>query len=143
MTDTSVVLRVSHAKLDLDACLARLPANKVDSVWRAGERGLLNTVYKTSGFNLHLTDGHSGGTVVQDAVEAFRDLAEAVSEIVRSGADAEVDFGLFLDVAATATLSVRIEPAAAAVFERAGVTIKVTAYPCSSDDENDSDEGDG
>ena len=78
--DTSVVLRVSQAQLDLEACLT----------W-------------------------------------------PVAELVRDGAAAEVDFGLF--VTSGGSLSLSFTPAAAAVFERVGVTLVVRAYPTSDDDD--------
>lgn len=138
--EISAVLRVRHAGLDLDACLPWLPPSRLDHVWRVGEKGLLNRVHETSGFNLHLAEGPAGGSVVQDAVAAFRELAEPVAALVRGGAHAEVDFGLFLDVNGVTPLSVWLEPAAAAAFERAGVTITVTAYPCSDDDKGEDED---
>jgi hypothetical protein len=79
------------------------------------------------------------GSVVQDAVNAFLELAAPVAELVRGGAHAEVDFGLF--VVSVGAVSLRLEPAATAVFERAGVALVISAYPTSEDDEDDEDDG--
>jgi hypothetical protein len=131
--NTSVVLRVSHAQLDLDACLSWLPSSKITSVWRRGERDRRGKIIDTSGFNVDLAEGTAHGSVVQDAVAAFLELAEPVAELIRGGADATIDFGLFLDVNG-GSMSLRLAPAAAAVFERAGVTMVFRAYPTSSDE---------
>jgi hypothetical protein len=132
VANTSVVLRVSQEQLDLDACMTWLPSSRIDRVWRAGERHRRG-VHDRSGFSVSLAEGPARGSVVQDAVDAFLELAEPVAELVRGGADAEVDFGLF--VTSGGSLSLSFAPAAAAVFERAGVTLVVSAYPTSDDDE--------
>jgi len=132
--NTTVVLRVSHARLDLDACLTWLPSSRLDRVWRAGERYLRDKVHDTSGFSVLLAEGLARGSVVQDAVDAFLVLAEPIAELMRGGAAGEVDFGLLLDES-SGVLSLRLAPAAAAVFERAGVTLVVSAYPTSGDED--------
>lgn len=132
--NTTVVLRVSHAQLDLDACLTWLPSSKLDRVWRIGERHLRDKVHDTSGFSVLLAEGLARGSVVQDAVDAFVELAQRVAELVRGGAACEVDFGLFVD-GSSGALSLRLAPATAAVFERAGVTLVVSAYPTSGDED--------
>jgi hypothetical protein len=132
--NTTAVLRVSDAQLDLDACLSWLPSNNLDRVWRAGESYRCGQVHDTSGFSVMLAEGLARGPVVQDAVNAFLNLEERVAELVSGGAAAEVDFGLLLDVSGGA-LSLRLPPAAAVVFERAGVTIVVSAYPTSGDED--------
>jgi hypothetical protein len=129
--NTSVVLRVAQAELDLEACLTWLPSSRLDRVWRAGERHRRG-IHDTSGFSVSLAEGLARGSVVQDAVNAFLELAEPVAELVRGGAEAEVDFGLF--VTGDGSLSLSFAPAAAAVFERAGVTLVISAYPTSDDE---------
>jgi hypothetical protein len=52
----TAVLRVDVAQLDVDPCLARMPNDKVEAVWRAGKKTLLGKVHTTSGFNLLLSD---------------------------------------------------------------------------------------
>jgi hypothetical protein len=96
--NTTAVLRVSHAQLDLDACLTWLPSNQLDRVWRAGESFRRGKVHDTSGFSVMLVEGLARGSVVQDAVNVFLKLEEPVADLVRGGAAAEVDFGLLLDV---------------------------------------------
>lgn len=59
--DTSVVLRVSHAQLDLDACLTRLPRSKLIRVWRSGERHRRG-VHDESGFAVDLGEGLAQGS---------------------------------------------------------------------------------
>jgi hypothetical protein len=129
--NTSVVLRGAQAKLDLEACLTWLPSSRLDRVWRAGERHRRG-IHDTSGFSVSLAEGLARGSVVQDAVHAFLELAEPVAELVLGGAEAEVDFGLF--VTGGGSLSLSFAPAAAAVFERAGVTLVISAYPTSDDE---------
>lgn len=132
--NTSVVLRVHVGPLDLDVCLARL-SSEPDKVWRVGEKGLRGKLHQTSGFSVHLADGMARESVVQDAVVAFRELAEPIAQIVQGGGTAEADFGLF--VSGWQPVSLCFEPAATALFERAGVTLRVSAYPCSDDEDDD------
>jgi hypothetical protein len=136
--DTSVVLRVSHAQLDLDACLRWLPSSKLIRVWRSGEKHRRGD-HEASGFAVDLAEGPARGSVVQDAVDAFLELAGPVAELVRGGAHAAVDFGLFLDARGGGSLCLSFAPVAAAVFERAGVTLQISAYPTSGDGDDDDD----
>jgi hypothetical protein len=134
--NTSVVLSVSHPQLDLDACLTWLPSSKLACVWRPGERDFRGKVIDTAGFNVELAEGMASGSVVQDAVAAFIELAERVAQLIRGGADAIVDFGLFPGVN-DGPLSLTLAPDAAAVFERAGVTIVFKAYPPGLDEDDE------
>ena len=46
-------------------------------------------VHDRSGFSVSLAEGLAGGSIVQDAVDAFLELAEPVAKLVRGGANAE------------------------------------------------------
>lgn len=136
--EVSVVLRVAHASLDLDACRKWLPSGQIARVWRLGETNRRGMVNATSGFTLDLAEGVAHGSVVRDAVDAFLELAEPIAELIRGGADAQVDFGLFVDVNGE-PFNLCLPPAVLAVFERAGVTVIVSGYPCSDEDDADED----
>lgn len=125
-SDTDVVLRLYGEQLDVDACLAWLPAGKVAQVWRKGEirRGKPSD---SSGCNVVLAEGMTRESVVQDAARAFSELAEPISELVRSGAEALVDFGLYVEIGGE-PFPLSLPPEVMALFARAAVTIEMQAH---------------
>lgn len=145
-SDTDVVLRLYGEQLDVDACLTWLPASKVAQAWRKGEsrRGKRS---ETSGCNVVLAEGMARESVVQGAARAFSELAEPISELVRSGAEALADFGLYVEIGGE-PFPLSLPPEVMALFARAGVIIGVSAYPRPAeggelDGEDDDDEEHG
>lgn len=125
----SAVLRVGGAHLDVDDCLRWLPEEKVDAVWRAGEPHPRRGVRAESGFNLLLAEGDDAGRVADEAARAFAAIASRIEELIRAGASAEVDFGLFISEGRD--VSIRFEPQIVHAFAQRFVTILVSAYTCS------------
>jgi hypothetical protein len=131
----SAVLRVGGALLDVDRCLEWISEDKLEKVWRVGERGHLGKVKTTSGFSLLLSGAEDGQHVVREAVAAFLGVAQQVGDLVRAGATGEIDFALF--VSAKRSRSIVFEPSILRVIEQYGVKIVVSAYPVAEDDSDD------
>lgn len=94
----TAVLRVFGDHLDVDQCRAWLPADRLDAVWRAGEKGYLGKVATTSGFNLLLSDSEDREQLVRETVTTFLTVADRVAELIKGGATGEIDFALFFDI---------------------------------------------
>jgi hypothetical protein len=129
----TAVLRVHGADLDVDGCLAWLPADRVEKVWHVGERAYLGRVSPDAGFNFLLSDAEDRDPLIREAVTTFLTIAENVAELIQAGATAEIDFALFVD--AGGSKSIVFEPETLRTIEQYGAAIEVSAYPCAGDDE--------
>jgi hypothetical protein len=127
----TAVLRVHGADLDVDRCLAWLPADRLDKVWHGGEKGHRGKVATTSGFNLLLSDSEDREQLVREAVTTFLTVAEQVAELIRGGATGEIDFALFVEP--MQMRSIVFEPETLRTIEQHGVRVVVSAYPCAED----------
>lgn len=128
----TAVLRVGGL-IDIDKCLVALPQGRVEHVRRAGTLNRRGEVHTTSGFNFLLSEVEHAPELVKEAMETFSQVASQIDRLIRSGATAEVDFALF--IRAGGSRSIRIDPSVLAAFAQHGVSVVVSAYPCSDEDE--------
>jgi hypothetical protein len=128
-----VVLRVQGPQLDLDQCLKWIPETSIEAQWRVGSKRIGGKVNTTSGFTLLLGEGENHRRALEAAIAAFHRVAARVAELIQSGASAEVDCGLM--VTAGGSQSVEFAPEFLRALEQAGVSLVVSAYPCSDSDD--------
>jgi hypothetical protein len=132
-----VVYRAAAVEFDVDGFLARHPALKPATVWRVGEkRRLAERGVETSGFSLSPAEGDDFEDVLSRTRRALEELSAAQSELRSLGVETDLDFGL-MTVGSEKTFiqSVSFPPEALAWFRERGLTLCVTAYPCSDGDE--------
>lgn len=126
------VLRVSGDRLDVDGCLAWIPKGRLERIWHVGERGRKGSLTTTSGFVLLLSDADETSRVVEEAMSTFLCVAPRVRDLVRAGANAEIDFELM--VGPKGSRSLTFDPRLLRSLEGHEATIVVTAYPVSEDE---------
>lgn len=127
------VLRVSGPGIDIDECLRWLPEERLEHVWRVGEQELQGGKNADSGFNLLLTESEHVQDGIREAADVFQEMSPRVRELIRDGASADVDFGLF--VGAMEMCSIAVPASFLAMLSESGVGLVVSAYPV--------DDGDG
>ena len=128
-----VVLRVQGEHLDLDQCLRWIPEIYLESQWRVGSMRVGGRVNATSGFALLLSEDENEEQMVETAKTVFQEVAARITELVESGATAELDLGLM--ITGNGSQSVKFGPEFLELLQRSGVSLIVSAYPCSDSDE--------
>lgn len=123
----SAVLRISGARLDVDRLLRSVPANKLQHVWRVGERDRLGRANGTSGATLLLCECEGGQDVVVEALKSLDDVVPRIAPLLAEGAAAEVDFEVYVE--ATHPASIVLEPASIRALEGHGLRVVVSCYP--------------
>lgn len=126
------VLRVHGERLDVDRLSRRLPAGRIDRLWRVGDRGAAGRIASTSGITLLLTEAEDEARE-SEVMSALDELLPALDEALREGATAEVDIAMY--VSAMGSRSVRMEPGLLGALARHGVRLRVTAYPTEENDD--------
>jgi hypothetical protein len=127
----TAVLRVQGPQVDVDRCLAWLPKDRIDRVWRAGERRLGGRISVASGFSLLLAEGKDSEQVLGSALLVLETIAVDLAELTRDGANSELDLGLM--VGADAPTSVRIPVDLLGKLHGFNISLVVGAYPCSDE----------
>lgn len=124
------VLRVHGAGLDVDACLRWIPKAILERSWRSGET-YLGRLYDDSGFSLLLADTENLLNLTNEIVANLTPLSVALTQLIQNGATAEIDVGLMVGEAGTASRSIHFDLKTLRLFERIGIAIVVSAYACS------------
>lgn len=128
-----IVLRAAGAVFDVDRCLVWLPPQMRPQVWHAGERDVLRRTLDTSGFSVSLAEDEHARTALKLAYENLDALSSNLEELIADGVDVWVDFGLFVYSSTPQTLAIPRQLLAKLVS--LGVSVVVSAYPCSDDDD--------
>ncbi len=129
----SAVLRVGGRDVDVEACASWMPPSvRIERVWRAGEVGRRGTINETSGFSASLSEAE-GRQLVEEARQAFAEIADRVGDLVTAGGRAELDFAVF--VGPLEARSLVAEPEFLGELSRRGVRLLVSAYPTAEGDE--------
>lgn len=134
---TTAVLRVSGEQLDVEQCLAWIPQSLLEAVWHIGENRVGGGLHRTSGFTILLADGDNNQAVVDETVKAFGSLAQQVALLVQAGATAEIDFAMMVTGLEAGTQSLRFGTELLGLVDRCGLSVVVSAYPSSDDDEDE------
>jgi len=133
------VLRVSGEGLDLDACLAWIPAGMLGLTWRVGERFFRTGECTTNGFNMVLADESSPSRAVETAAKVFTAFASRIRLPTEAGGSASMDFALYVTSGCPSSITFPSDLLRALVEH--GVELAMSAYPCScEEDECDEDE---
>ena len=129
------VLRVSGREFDA-AGFVEAFALSPDRLYGAGEPNREGRVRDTSGFNVHVADEESVGTLAQQVVEWVHANQATLQALRDAGAAAEIDVGLSAGANQFYT-SVTWSASDLALFAACGVGLGFTAYrgEAESDDE--------
>lgn len=119
------VLVVSGKDLDVDACLDWVSE---DAIWRIGGKGRMNQPHTTSGFVITLAEDDNVQELIDEAMKAFVKLASKVDNLITAGANAVMDFGLF--VSPMLMQSIELDLNKLQLLQTHRVSVTVTAYPC-------------
>lgn len=128
-----IVLRVYGSHIDVEACMQWLRPYQVEEVWRVGDIDLLGRTSGTSGFNVLLHESEDPKDGLQEAMIRFGEMSSEIEELVRAGASAELDIGIF--IGASSPRSIEIGASTMSAISRVGATVVFTAYPVSDDED--------
>jgi hypothetical protein len=123
-----IVLRAASEFLDVDQCLQWIPGDLLEVVWRRGDRSNGHAAETTSGFNLTLADEDHPSALEAATAHLLR-MKAPLQSLVQSGETLELDVGL--EVGAIAPKSITMPADMVRVIAAIGITLRVTAYPCS------------
>jgi hypothetical protein len=127
----SIVLRVSGARLVLDACESWIPKERLEASWVPGQQQGRRVV-TTSGFNLLLADDEQLDASIASARDVLGGLAKPLGDLADAGVSIVVDVALFVYAGRPTSVSMPPEFLAAVLAARA--TLAVSAYPTSDDE---------
>jgi len=131
--DAIAMLRASAPNFDPVDFLER-HGLKADAVWRRGEERRRGAIQENSGFNLLVAECSSHGELAQALHEFLHLHSGAVADFARAGIAAELDIGLM--VYPFGSTGFQLPPALMADIAGAGLSLRISCYPC-SDDEDD------
>jgi hypothetical protein len=129
-----IVLRVSGTDASVEALLRHMPIVRIEASWKAGEVRLKRPA-EEAGFNLLLSDANDPHVATAEAEPGLARLAASLS-----GRDspvvAEIDVALYVYAMRMASVFLPLGLLKAALD--AGIPIRVSAYPCSDEEEGGS-----
>jgi hypothetical protein len=129
----SAVMRVRGTTVDMDACQQWIPSERLEMSWRTGDQALLRReLAHDSGFTMLLSDA-TGEICQQEVLTVLDRFAGPVAELVQLGARVEVDFAI--DVAPRRTTSIAFSSDFLNHLGQLGISVVVSAYPSSDDDD--------
>lgn len=126
----TIVLRASAPELELQAILARLPADRIEAAWRVGDRRG-SRIESTNGFTMLLSENDDMHSAVNEAVGVLARIVTYAKELSRGGAEVEIDIAL--PVTGSAPRSVELSRDLLDLICEANMRVVVTGYPCSDD----------
>jgi hypothetical protein len=132
-----IVLRVSGPSLDVDRCRTLIPRIRPEQCFRVGEPRRLKSrgVHTESGFNLTIADSDDDPKSLRVGLERLATIAPQLQELFAEGASGELDCGIF--VYPRAPSSLEVPPDMLTAIGACGLTLRVTAYPCSEEEDSD------
>ena len=130
--ETTAVLKISGEDFEVGEFLARNPRLRPVAVWKKGDLGRLRRINDTSGFSLLLGEGQVE-EVFARVQKAFLRLATVFSDAERSGADAILDFAMFVWSEQQFSARIMFSPAELRFFSDRGVHLAVSSYPVSDE----------
>ena len=136
--ETTAVLKISGEDFDVGEFLARNSRLRPVAVWKKGELGRQRRINDTSGFSLLLGEGQVE-EVFASAQKAFLRLATVFSDAERSGADAVLDFAMFVGSERQFAPWIMFSPEELRTFSERGLHLTVSAYPVSDEADDDSE----
>jgi hypothetical protein len=127
-----VVLNASGADLDVDRFVAQ-HGLEVANVWRRGEANRRG-VHQNSGFTLDVGEASSPADLLNGIEGFLEESASLRRALVDAGSDVWLSIGLMVYAMSPRTFS--LPPALIQTLGAAGITLSVTGYPCSDDDDD-------
>lgn len=132
----TVVWRVSGPDFDVDAFLSKHEKLSPDSVWKKGEKKILKGTHTESGFSVELIEAQTSKEAIEETVRVLKLLEKLIEELKNRGIASVVDFGLLVGTEKSFSSSLYFPSPGLAIFQRLGVDLAISAYPCSDEDED-------
>jgi len=126
------ILRTEGKSLDIEKCVDQIPTRLLDQKWNTGDKQF-GRVYTTSGFTLLLSEDDDKNSFYETILSRLKQLAPVIKETNKLGASSELDIAI--EVFASAPKSIEFAPALLSMLGECTICLKVSAYPCSDDDE--------
>lgn len=127
----SAVLRIYGNDLDVDGCKGWVPANRLERVWRAGEKDARGRVSSTNGVCVLLSDEGDIALMLDESRNALLEIENEVRRLSEDGASCEVDFAMWVE--AEGARALKLDSRTMRVFACIGVDVIISAYPCGAE----------
>jgi hypothetical protein len=131
-----VVLHVSGDALEPDRLLGTHPVPNT-TAFRKGEAAAFGRTHSLSGFQVDLGEASSKAALQQEVLAHLQEHSALYGEAAEAGA--QMSLGIGLMVPAKEPRTVTLDRDVLAALLNAGITVHVTGYPC-TDDEDGTDQ---